>query len=160
MTKFRPKKSKIVPKNKNSDPKIQNTQNPKFPKNKVWRAPKIPKKQTLEMCPVFQLGKQRAHFQTFVCCRAGAEHRSPNTNKRSGRTRSPNMFRWRWAEQTFRPKLLRSNKHKLNQKHDPNKRSDNPNTFTRTRSDSNAEENTEHEQTFSEHRTLFRSSPV
>ena len=140
------------------------SKNPKYPKSQIPKKQSLessqnPKKLTLEMCPVFQLGKQRAHFQTFVCCRAGAEHRSPNTNKRSGRTRSPNMFRWRWAEQTFRPKLLRSNKHKLNQKHDPNKRSDNPNTFSRTRSDSNTEHNTEHEQAFSNTRTAFSCSP-
>ena len=42
----------------------------------------------------------------------------------------------------------------------PNKRSDNPNMFSRTRSDSNTEQNTKHEQVFSNTRTAFSSSPA
>jgi hypothetical protein len=70
--------------------------------------------------------------------RAGPEPRSTNKNKRSGRTYSPNMFGWRWAEQTFRSKLVGCSGHNLRSNCDPSKRSDDPNTFSRTRSSQGA----------------------
>ena len=154
-----------------NSPKKLKSKNPKYPKSQ------IPKKQSLERsqnkkknklwkCAPSSSWGNSEHIskllfvaglapnivhRTRTSVQAEHVHRTCSggvwPNKRSDK---PNKCSNGLGTFTFKQNYAQRN---------PNKRSDNPNMFSRTRSDSNTEQNTKHEQVFSNTRTAFSSGP-